>query len=152
MKLVKRIQAATIAVFLCAVTLLGGCSTIETLGDFVKENPVKASFAFRYATATFIERGSTEEQRQARAEEVERVGNDVLAYIDSNPRISTNSVMSYLDSRIDWGSLNTADRILVMDILTIVESELSTHEIANPLINVRELLETIVSAAVIYAR
>lgn len=150
MKLMKSMQAAFIAVFLCLGVV--GCSTLETLGDFVKENPIKSSFAFRYATAKYIERKPTEEGQKIRSHEVATTTSKVLTFIDNNPRVSVDDVMDYLDKSIDWGSMDAADRMLVLDILTIAKSELSAYETTNPLVNVRELLQTVLSAAMIYSR
>jgi hypothetical protein len=134
------------------VGLMSGCSTLETLGDYVKDNPVKASFAFRYATAKYIDSGKTDAIKDRRANEVVSTSSKVLAFIDDNPTVSVSDVMQYLDAVIDWGSLDVADRMLVNDILQIVEADLSVHETQNPLVNIRELLDTVISAALLYGR
>jgi uncharacterized protein YceK len=131
---------------ICTSLILSGCSTFETLGDYVKDNPVFASTAFRYATAKYI---NNDDKRAAQV--VER-GSKVLAFIDSNPTVTVSAVMQYLDATIDWSSLDLADRLLVQDIISIVEADLRAQESQNPLVNVREVFEVIVNAALLYGK
>ena len=123
------------------VAALSGCGTFETIGDYVKDNPVFASASFRYATAKYIG------DNPNRADQVIERGSKVLAFIDKNPTVTVSAVMQYLDAIIDWSSLDAADRMLVSDIISIVEADLSAQETQNPLVNVREILDVIVSAA-----
>ena len=134
------------------LVLISGCSTLETLGDFVKENPFAASATFRYATAKYIDRGESAADSAARASQVVERASKVRAFIVDNPTITVSAVMQYLDATVNWSSLDLADRILVQDILRIVEADLSSHETENPLINIRELLDTVISAALLYGR
>lgn len=150
MKITKILQAAFLAVFLCLTFTLSGCQTFESLGDYLSENPVFASVSFRYATAKYIERGDTTIDRRQRQNNVIETGAKVKAFIEANPTIAVSSVMQYLDAVIDWGKLDTSDRILVQEIITIVEADLLAQEAENPLVNLKELLETIINAAILY--
>lgn len=123
-----------------------GCSGLETISDYVKDNPVFASASFRYATAKYIQ------DDLDRANQVIERASKVQAFIVENPTITVSDVMQYLDATIDWGGLDPLDRLLIRDILAIVEADLSAHETANPLINIKELLDTIIDAASRYGR
>jgi len=131
---------------------LPACTAVSTLGDYLKENPVIASTSFRYATAKYIENGSTYAKKQERKNQVIDTASKVEAFIDANPTVTVKSVMVYLDSVISWDKLPPSDRILIAEILTIVEADLSAYEQANPLINVKELLNTVISAALLYGK
>lgn len=123
-----------------------GCSAVETLSDYVKDNPIIASASFRYATSKYIQGD------QERASQVIDRASKVQAFIVENPTITVSAVMQYLDATINWGGLDPLDRILIQDILAIIEADLSAHETPNPLINIKELLDTVISAAILYAR
>mgnify|MGYP005999233947 CR=1 FL=1 len=107
---------------------------------------------------SFIKQGATHDSGKTDADREKRAGHvvdrasKVLAFVDDNPTITVSAVMQYLDATIDWSALDLADRMLIKDILTIVEADLSAHETSNPLINVRELLGTVIDAALLYGR
>ena len=131
---------------------ISGCSTLETIGDYVKDNPIIASASFRYATAKYINRGDTEIERSKRSSQVIERVSKLKEFIVENPTITVSGVMQYLDETIDWGEMDLSDRILIQDILTIVKADLSVHEVSNPLVNIKELLDTVISAALLYGR
>ena len=132
------------------ILTLSACSTFEKLGDYVKENPLVASVSFRYATAKYIDGGKTDADKTKRKDKVLDVASKVKAFIETNPTLTIASVMQYLDEIINWGSLDPADRVLIQEILKIVQSDLQNHKTQNPLVNVIELLDTIISAATLY--
>lgn len=152
MKLSNTLKAAFIAVFLC----LGGCSTIETLGDYVRENPVFASVASRQAVAAFISTGETEAEQQEKARQVNSTISKALIYLDGDPKATVDTLMDMVANEIDWDDLTIQERFLVKDIMTLVEFELRKYEVQNSpftdetKIAIRGLFETAASAAAIY--
>lgn len=158
MKLTKSmITTVFMAVFLC---LASGCSTImqsvETLGDYVSENPVFASVVTRQAVARYIGAKDTAEERQARAEDVTRRINKVALYLEGNPETTVDALMITIDAAIDWDELNPEDRMLVADIVMLVEAELRQYEVENDpidstaLIAIKGLFDVAISAAQLY--
>ena len=152
MKFKAYLVAATIAAFLC----LSGCSVVQTLGDYVAENPVFASVATRQAVARYISAADTPEAQAERAKDVERRINKVTAFLDGNPTTTIDALMDAIDLAIDWDEMQPADRILVEDIVFLVEAELRQYEVENSpieetaLIAIRGLFEVAISAAQIY--
>lgn len=158
MKYIKSmITTVFMAVFLC---LASGCSTImqsvETLGDYVSENPVFASVVTRQAVARYIGAKDTAEERQARAEDVTRRINKVALYLEGNPETTVDALMITIDAAIDWDELNPEDRMLVADIVMLVEAELRQYEVENDpidstaLIAIKGLFDVAISAAQLY--
>jgi hypothetical protein len=151
------ITTVFMAVFLC---LASGCSTImqsvETLGDYVSENPVFASVVTRQAVARYIGAKDTAEERQARAEDVTRRINKVALYLEGNPETTVDALMITIDAAIDWDELNPEDRMLVADIVMLVEAELRQYEVENDpidstaLIAIKGLFDVAISAAQLY--
>ena len=152
MKSKAYLVAATIAAFLC----LSACSVVQTLGDYVAENPVFASVATRQAVARYISAADTPEAQAERAKDVERRINKVTAFLDGNPTTTIDALMDAIDLAIDWDEMQPADRILVEDIVFLVEAELRQYEVENSpieetaLIAIRGLFEVAISAAQIY--
>jgi len=157
MKFKSMITTVFMAVFLC---LASGCSTImqsvETLGDYVSENPVFASVVTRQAVARYIGAKDTAEERQARAEDVTRRINKVALYLEGNPETTVDALMITIDAAIDWDELNPEDRMLVADIVMLVEAELRQYEVENDpidstaLIAIKGLFDVAISAAQLY--
>lgn len=145
-------KAAFIAVFLC---LFSGCSTIETLGDYVADNPLVAQIATRQAVAQYIAEGETIEDEIERARHVQKRIQKVMLYLDGEPKARVDELMAVIDGSIDWEELTFADRMLVQEIVNLVEVELSKAE--QPVIPestkivLRTLFETAISAASLYA-
>lgn len=148
------IKAAFIAVFLC-LTLVG-CSVMETVGDYLNENPVFASMATRQAVGRYIAQGKTIEEERERAADVQRRISKVMAYVDGNPATSVDNLMRVIDKNIEWQKLEPVDRLLVQDVVMLVEVELRKHEVeSNTLsesssIAIKALFKTAISAAQIY--
>lgn len=152
MKTSKIFIGALVALFLC----LSGCSAIQTLGDYVNENPVFANIAARQAVAAYIAKGDTLEEQAERAEQVNRRINKALIFLDGNPEATVDSLLEVVDSSIDWDELNPQDRMLVEDILALVEDRLKEYEVENSPIKeataiaVKTLLETAGHASKLY--
>lgn len=152
MKLKSMITTVFMAVFLC----LSGCSTFETLGDYVRENPVFSSIVTRQAVARYIAAGDTQQDQQRRANNVNKTVSKVAAVLEGNPETTVDTLLITIDSAIDWSELSPADRILVTDIVMLVEAELRTYEVENEpvdsdaVIAIRGLFEVAKSAAQIY--
>lgn len=146
------LTAALVAAFLC----VSGCSVVQTLGDYVAENPVFASIATRQAVARYISAAETPAEQVERAHDVNRRVNTVMLYLEGNPQTTVDALMIAIDQAIDWGKLQPADRILVSDIVSLVEAELRKYEVENSPIEegaqiaIRGLFEVASSAASIY--
>lgn len=156
MKIYDLLKTAFTAVFLCLVFPLGGCSTIETLGDYVSENPVFASAASRQAVAAYIAQGETDEQKALNAKRVNVTVAKALVYLEGNPEATVDELLNMVNRKIDWSSLTLSEQWLVKDILSLVEVELRKYEVQNGLISestklaIRGLLKTAQSAASLY--
>lgn len=152
MKLKPMITTVFMAVFLC----LSGCSTFETLGDYVRENPVFSSFAARQAVARYIAAGDSVESQEKRAGDVDKTTLKVMAVLDGDPETTVDTLMLTIDSAIPWDELSIEDRLLVTDIVSLVEFELKKYEVENEPINqgaviaIRGLFEVARSAAQLY--
>lgn len=154
MKNAKILPAALVAVFLCLN--LSSCSTIDSLSDYVNENPVFASIAARQAVGRYISAAKTPEAEAQRAADVQKRINKVMAYLDGDPETNVDGLLNVIDSAIDWAELVPADRILVTDVVTLIEGELRKYETQTPEISdtakiaIRSLLKVAVSAAEYY--
>jgi len=140
---------------LIAVITISGCSALETLGDYVNENQLFADIATRQAVGRYIAAGDTIEAEKSRALQVETRLERILRYVDGNPSATTGGLMSIIEKSIDWGELEPADRLLVTDILTLLNKELDQYEGGPKLsdtaqIAIRGLFETAMSAARVY--
>ena len=141
---------------LLSALFLGGCSAINTIGDYINENPVFASMAVRQAVSRYIAAADTIEAESARANAVQSRINKTMVYIDGNPTTTVDSLMIVVDSSINWAELIPADRMLVTDIIGLVEIELRKHEQDAPDIAdgtklaLKALLKTAINAAEYY--
>lgn len=150
------LKTAFMAVFLCLSVLFGGCSTIETLGDYVSENPVFASVASRQAVAAYIAAGETEEKQRINAKRVNATTAKALVFLEGNPEATVDDLLTLVFREIDWSGLTIQEQFLVKDIMGLVEQELRKYEVQNGVISetttflVRGLLETAQSAAHLY--
>lgn len=126
-----------------------GC---ETLSDAVSENPFFANVAVRQAVAAYIDAGDTPDAQLKRAIEVRSRVELMQVYLQGNPTASTTNIMAVIDSQIEWEELDPQDRLLVQDIMRLVEWQLVKQQHENKLdpdtqILIRALLSTVVSAA-----
>jgi len=146
------ITTVFMAVFLC----LSGCSTFETLGDYVRENPVFASIVTRQAVARYISAGDIPQDQEVRAQNVTKTVSKVMAVLDGNPTTTVDTLLITIDSAIPWEELSPPDRVLVTDIVVLVEAELRKYEVENEPVKdsarvaIRELFEVAKSAAQLY--
>lgn len=145
----KIIRAALVAVFLCAVS---ACSTFETLGDYVSENPLIAQVATRQAVAQYIAEGDSIEDEIRRARAVEMRIKKVLLFLDGDPEARVDQLMTVIDDSIEWDELTLRDRLLVESIVRLVESELEqVNQIDESVRLVLSVMfETAISAARLY--
>lgn len=156
MMIFNSLKTAVLAVFLCLAALLGGCSTINTLGDFVSENPMFASAASRQAVAAFISEGATDEERTLNAKRVNATVGKALAFLEGNPTATVDDLLNNVIQEIDWSTLTVTEQFLVRDIIALVEDELRKYEVRTGLIPestkiaVRGLLKTAQNAAIVY--
>lgn len=143
-------------IIVCIVVLLMvGCSTIETLGDYVSENELFTSIAARQAVGRYIAAGDTLESENERARDVESILTKANKYLDGNPIATTDGLFEVVNSSIKWDSISISDRILIQDILLLLKSELQEYELENNItdkskIAIRSLFDTAISAARVY--
>lgn len=145
----KIIRAALVAVFLCAAS---ACSTFESLGDYVSENPLIAQVATRQAVAQYIAEGDSIEEEIKRARAVELRIKKVLLFLDGEPEARVDQLMTVIDDSIEWDELTLRDRLLVESIVLLVERELEqVNEIDDSVRLVLSVMfETAISAARLY--
>lgn len=145
----KIIRAALVAVFLCAAS---ACSTFESLGDYVSDNPLIAQVATRQAVAQYIAEGDSIEEELRRARAVEMRIKKVLLFLDGDPEARVDQLMTVIDDSIEWDELTLRDRLLVESIVRLVERELEqVNEIDDSVRLVLSVMfETAISAARIY--
>lgn len=132
-----------------------GCAAVNTFGDLVNDNELWASALTRHAVSRYIAAGDTIDAEERRAKQVETRLSRVLEYIEGNPSATSGDLMALVESTIDWGELDRADKLLVQDILAILEKELEQYETREGLkestrIALRGLFDTAISAARIY--
>ena len=159
--LFSSIKTALVAVFLCvafAITAgtLTACSSLELVSDYVSDNPLLAQVATRQAVAQYISDGETIEDEIERAQQVKKRIAKVLLFVDEESSASVSQLMTVIDSSIEWDELTYQDRLLVQDIVSLVEIELQSA--TEPIITestklvLRTLFETALSAASLYLR
>jgi hypothetical protein len=132
-----------------------GCTTLETLGDYVSENELFTSIAARQAVGRYIAAGDTLESENERARKVESILTKANKYLDGNPIATTDGLFEVVNSAIKWEALSISDRILIQDILLLLKSELKDYELENNItdkskIAIRSLFDTAISAARVY--
>jgi len=138
-------------IFVLAVLSLGfipGCSFLQSVGDQIDENRVLVSLATSQVVSRYIEAAGNVDAQKSRASDVQRRINKVLAYVDGKPRATTDRLLSVIDSVIDWDKLSISDRILVLEIVRLVKSELiSAQNNEVEIVAIRDLLKTAISIA-----
>lgn len=143
------ISAALVAVFLC---LVSACAPISSLADYASDNPLLASVAMRQAVATYIARGETLDEEHARADAVIERGERVRSMLEGDPEASKGELLSMLNRSIDWSQLAPEDRILVIEILALLEHELERVDVLDKetRLTLGDLFTTAISAAQLY--
>ena len=139
------------------IVLASGCTLLNTLGDYIDDNPVMVNIATSQVVSRYIEKaGSTVEAKQARAADFQLRVENVLLFVDSNPDITVDGLLATIDSSIDWKQLSVPDRILVSDIVALIEIELRQYELQGPTFNnetkftLRALLNVAIRSAGLY--
>ena len=132
----------------------GGCSFLQSVGDKIDENQVLVSLATSQVVSRYIEAAGNIDAQKSRAKDVQRRINKVLAYVDGEPQTTVDQLLSVIDSVIEWEKLSISDRILVIEIVRLVKSELIRMENDSPvdLVALRPLLETAVLIAQMFLR
>lgn len=130
---------AFIAVFLC---LSSGCSTVQKLNDFVRDNSLLVSDTARIVTAKLIENG------KPGGEIIERVSR-VKSFISTTAAVTTSTAMQFLNAQIPWEKLAYSDKLLVQRLLTMINEDLLANEDSEPnqLVNLVELLDVVIETA-----
>lgn len=147
--------AALVAVFLC----LSGCATLksaaENAGDYIRENPVFVSIGTRTAIEFYIEQKDTLQQRIDRAKDVEARFDELLVFVDDNPSAPIDELVEYANSIIDWEELSPNDRVIVQEVVRLIEKEVRIYAEQNKIdddvrVALRSVFEVAVSAAQVY--
>lgn len=143
------------AMIVLLLTTLTGCSVINSINDYINENPVLVNIATNQTVVRYIEAAETVDKKRARAEDFERRANKVLSFIDGNPETTVDGLLSIIDSAVDWQGLSIPDRILVSDIIALIEVELRKYEGRQDFSNktkfaLRELFVVAIQAARLY--
>lgn len=138
---------------LCLI-VVSGCSTVQRAADFVNSNPLFMDITVRQAVTRIIDAGETDEEKTLRAIEVQASAQKVLAFMEGNPTATSSTLMSVIRSSIPEEKLTRADKILVEDLMIILQLRLADDVKARNLpddtvIAVRSLLNTALSAAVL---
>lgn len=111
-----------------ALTLLAGCSLLDTVSDD------RNQLAVQYATAKVIDGAPAKAQRVA----------DLVAeardYVADGATVSIARLDSEARQRIDWQRLDPADRILVDAVLTSARERLQ-FEIGEGVLNAEQRLQ-----------
>lgn len=149
------VLAALVAVFLC----LSGCAALksaaESAGDYIRENPTFVSIGTRTAIEFYIEQKDTLQQRIDRAKDVERRFQKLLVFVDDNPTAPIDELVEYANSIIDWDELSPNDRVIVQEVVSLIEKEVRIYAEKNKLdenarVALRSIFEVAVSAAQVY--
>lgn len=140
---------------LIALAALAGCQSFNKALSYAQSNPIIVNVATKQAVARFVNGGDTPEAKTARALEVERVVRSVEHFLEGNPTASSKTILLVLKANVDFDALSVADRLLVDDILTVVEANLSKNEQAGLLddravIRIRVLLRTLMQTAALF--
>ena len=107
---------------------VSGCSVFDKIGVYIDENPVLVNIATSQVVTRYIEEGDTIEAKRHRAEGVQRRVSKVLAFIDGNPKTTVDGLLLVIDKSIDWSGLSYPDKVLVSDIVSLIEAELRKYE------------------------
>lgn len=137
---------------LVAVIQLAGCAQLAGLGDWANENPLVADIVTRQAVARYI---IADYDQQSRAARVVTVIASAEEFLDGNPTATVDAIFFVVQANINWEGLSIPDRILVEDLLAIIQYQLQQKQIQGSLdpdevLGVRSLLKTARDAASLY--
>ncbi|MCC5809879.1 MAG: hypothetical protein JJU06_05850 [Ectothiorhodospiraceae bacterium] len=110
------------ALALVVATLLVGCAgTFERL----QGQDVRVQLLASQSSARFVQ--MTDEDRwRERADEVQRVIDDLRAYVDANAQATAAELIRYADQRIPWDRLTPADEVLIRDLYAVFKSDIQS--------------------------
>lgn len=133
---------------------LTGCSALEHVGQYSRENPLVVNAATRQAVFRYIDAGETETDKSNRAKSVIDAVREVDAFLEGNPTASIGALLQVIDAQIKWDKLNPADRLLIKDIVTMVGMSLEDKLKAGLLsedavIGLRALFDTAITTAML---
>lgn len=154
LKLLRDATAHLFGIVLACVLAfsLTACGAIERVGQWLDENPVVAQVAVAQAVARFIAAGDSAEDIEKRKAGTIEVLNKTLSYLDGNPRSRVDAIFTVLNAHIDWDALSPPDRLLLLEVIRFVQSDLERKQETNQLstdaaLAIRALLYTALRAA-----
>ena len=132
-----------------------GCQMASRAISYTHTNPVVVDFATKQAIVRFINAGDSIDEKSKRALKVEYAIKDVEYFLEGNPTSSAGTLLAVVKSSVNLEKLSVPDRILVNDLMLLVESNLKANESAGYLehgavIRVRVLLRTLLKTAAMF--
>jgi len=142
-----KVPTTLLALLALACASLCGCAALKDPAAALVADAATRQAVFRY-----IDSGDTEDAKSERARHVVEAVRKVDAFLEGNPRATAAGVIDVVRAYVDWDELAPADRLLVQDILALVELSLQNkqHEgLLDPqaVVSVRRMLNTAVTAA-----
>lgn len=143
-----------IAMLVCL--LMTGCATTNKVISYMQSNPVVVNIATKQAVFRYINAGESDSDKVARSERVQAVLNKVEYFLEGNPTASSQTLLLVVKANVDLDKLEPADRLLVEDIFTVIESNMIKYEESGLLSNdavirIRVLIRTLLKAAELVA-
>jgi hypothetical protein len=134
------------------VFCISACGAIERVGQWLDDNPVIAQVAVTQAVARFIEAGDSVERIAERKADAIAVLTKTLSYLDGNPRSRVDAIFAVLNAHIDWDAMSPPDRLLLVEVIRFVQTDLERKQESNQLsedaaLAIRALLQTALRAA-----
>lgn len=129
MKLFSR--SISMVVFLLTLSILHACSMIGTINDYVDKNSVLVNITTSQVVSRYIDAAKTIDDKKERAKEFSRRANKVLEFIDGNPQTTVDGLLLVIDSAIEWDKISYPDKILIGNIVLLIEVELRKLEADN---------------------
>lgn len=138
------------AILVCL--LMAGCATTNRLVSYMQSNPIVVNIATKQAVFRYINAGKTDTEKVARSERVQAVLNKVEYFLEGNPTASSQTLLLVVKANVDLDKLEPADRLLVEDIFSVIESNMTKYEQSGLLSNdavirIRVLIRTLLQAA-----
>ncbi len=150
----NHIHSLILVISIISLGFIPGCSFLQNVGDKINENQVLVSLATSQVVSRYIEAAGDISAQKSRAEDVQRRINKVLAYVDGNPATSVDALLIVIDQSISWEALSISDRVLVLEIVRLVKSELVRTQKNSSVdtVLIRDLLQTAVLIAQMFLR
>lgn len=146
----KNFKITFFSFFTAIFIMLCGCSGIS---NFVDKNPLIVDIAVRESVVRYIDQGETLELKKLRALKANAVLDKVKLFVDSGEEVKVSGIIAFTNSAIDWDSLSIPDKIIIQDILLIVQAKLNSEaDLINPetVIKLNALINTAKSATLIF--